>query len=1001
MIGEVVQMRARESDVKQIASLFRDQGPGAARSRYVTDSRAQLEVEMICKPIPYAFQNSAHKYMYGIELKLGLKRLYVVQRIRELLEAIARGECYELSRTFSYDPQLHSFSSAVDATVHHLIEVYRNEQMYRETSALYSGHVANRVSGDRVLLIPPMAWETLLPLLVRASASGAVKLEVDGSTYTGMQVTDEAIPVAYQFGEAAQEGEDGYQLRIQGLDKLIVMDAYDQLLIDGRIRKLSTAQCKQLAELQAILVRADQEEVRIPAEQMSPFMDQVLPSLMKLGEVQITESISERILRTELQARMYLDRVRDRLLVGLEFQYGDIVINPLEHEERRPAESRILIRDGEKEAHIAALIEQCPFAKTEGGYFMEDEDSEFEFLYEVMPQLEKLLKVYATSAVKVRLAGGDLEPPKVNVEVDERTDWLEVKFQMDGIAESEIRKLLQSLEAKRRYHRLPSGAFVPLETAAFQEIIRFMNEAGVRKADLGIERGGAAGLRIPLVRALGLEVPLGGNGVGAVKLNRTLRQLLTNLRNPDQLDFPVPAGLQEVLRDYQRYGYQWMRTLAFYQFGGILADDMGLGKTVQAITFLVSMLPEIREAGKPAIIVAPSSLMYNWRNEFRKFAPEVRVVIADGTSSQRRQIWKNAAQVDVVITSYPLLRMDHELFTGTEFHTLILDEAQYFKNHTTQTARAVKVVRARYRFALTGTPIENRLDELWSIYGAVFPALFPDGRQAFHDLTREQVAARIRPFLLRRLKSDVLSELPEKIETLQASELLPEQKKLYLAYLAKLQQDTLKHLDKDTRDQNRIRMLAGLTRLRQLCCHPVLFSEGYTGSSAKFEQLLEIIEECRSAGRRALIFSQFTEMLGIIRRELGALGVPFFYLDGQTPSAERVQLCDRFNDGERDLFLISLKAGGTGLNLTGADTVILYDLWWNPAVEQQAADRAHRIGQKKVVQVIRLVAQGTIEDKMVELQARKLDLIDEVIGSGQGSLSSLTEEDLRELLGIG
>lgn len=413
----------------------------------------------------------------------------------------------------------------------------------------------------------------------------------------------------------------------------------------------------------------------------------------------------------------------------------------------------------------------------------------------------------------------------------------------------------------------------------------------------------------------------------------------------------------------------------------------------------MSVLPEIAESGRPALIVSPASLVYNWRNELTKFAPDIKAVIADGSKAERVRTLREASQADVIITSYPLLRRDVEQFAELSFHTLILDEAQSFKNYASQTAQAVKSLQAKYRFALTGTPVENSLEELWSIFSAVFPDLFPS-RQAFNDLSRETVAKRIRPFLLRRLKTDVLKELPEKIESLQASELLPEQKKLYLAYLAKLQQETLKHLDEDTFGQNRIRILAGLTRLRQLCCHPALFVDGYDGGSAKFDQLMEMIEECQSAGKRVLIFSQFTEMLGLIGRELGYRGLPFFYLDGKTPAVERVELCSRFNDGERDLFLISLKAGGTGLNLTGADTVILYDLWWNPAVEQQAADRAHRIGQKNIVQVIRLVAQGTVEDKMYELQQKKKHLVEEVLKPGQETLSALTEQEIREILMI-
>lgn len=288
---------------------------------------------------------------------------------------------------------------------------------------------------------------------------------------------------------------------------------------------------------------------------------------------------------------------------------------------------------------------------------------------------------------------------------------------------------------------------------------------------------------------------------------------------------------------------------------------------------------------------------------------------------------------------------------------------------------------------------------MWSIFHVVFPELFR-GLKEFSKLPHENIVRRIRPFLLRRVKEDVLSELPEKIDSLELVELLPEQKKLYAAYLAKLRHDTLKHLDKDTIRKNRIKILAGLTRLRQICCHPGLFVDGYKGKSAKFDHLMRIIEESKQSGRRLLIFSQFTKMLEFIGIALTRKGMSFFYLNGQTPAEERVEICERFNRGERDLFLISLKAGGTGLNLMGADTVILYDTWWNPAVEEQAAGRAHRMGQKNTVQVIKLVARGTIEEKMMELQDRKRHLVEEVIDSHERAMGALTEDDIREILMI-
>ncbi|NOU94295.1 helicase SNF [Paenibacillus sp. LMG 31456] len=961
--------------------LFDHKPHRTSSTRALFDARTPLEVEFICRTFPYGYR----KYLFGIEMKVGQKRLYIVQKIREFLDRIEHRESYVFSKNFTYDPELHSFQKENDAVIRQLSQIYNNEQMYRETSSHYSIN-SNSLSGDRMLLIPAVSWEALLPLLIKAPS---VQLMQGDRSFDGIHLSDESIPLFFKFDQAAHS--DGYQLDIQGLEQIIVMEAYGIALFEGKLLKLQPDQCKRLTELKQMLESSRKHLIQIPQEQMEPFMEKVVPGLMKLGSVSIAQSVSERIEHTPLKAMLYLDRVRDRLLAGLEFQYGDIVINPLEGTSQKRGNDRILMRDGEQERQIMDLMEQSLFAKTEGGYFMEDEEAEYDFLYHIVPQLEKLLKVYATSAVKARLYTGNT-PPKISVDVDERTDWLECQFDMEGIPESEIRNLLKSLEEKRNYHRMPNGALLPLESTEFQEIISFMNEMGISKDDI---KGTI--FHLPVIRGLHLlDSQRQGN---AVKLGKSYRRLLENMRNPDNLDFVVPESLTSVLRDYQKYGFQWMKTLAHYHFGGILADDMGLGKTLQSIAFIVSVLPEIRNREQPAIIVSPASLVYNWRNELKKFAPEIRSVIADGSRTERSGVLKNLSQVDVVITSYPLLRRDIDLYVNQSFHTLILDEAQVFKNHATQTAHAVKELQAQYRFALTGTPVENRLEELWSIFDAVFPELFPR-RKEFNELSREIVAKRIRPFLLRRLKTEVLKELPDKIESLQASELLPDQKKLYLAYLAKLQKETLKHLNEESFQKNRIKILAGLTRLRQLCCHPALFVEDYAGSSAKFEQLLEIVEECRSAGKRMLIFSQFTEMLGLIGRELGYQGVPHFYLDGKTPTSERVELCNRFNEGERELFLISLKAGGTGLNLTGADTVILYDLWWNPAVEQQAADRAHRIGQKNVVQVIRLVSQGTVEDKMYELQQKKKNLIDEVIQPGQEALSALTEHEIREILMI-
>lgn len=964
-----------------VLALFASKPARSAASRGLYDAREPLDVEFLCRAVPWGYRD----YRLGVELKLGPKRLFIVQNIHSFLDCVERGEPFSFTRHFTYDPSLHRFKPEDDAVLRQLIGIGRSVRLAGE-SGQSSAPAALRPGGTRLFVVPPFSWEALQPLLAQASAA---VLEQDGRLYGGVCYTDERLPLAFAFEQTAKGGD---ALRAEGLDDIVVLEAYGAALAEGGLRRLEQEPCRRLGELKRLLTSSDTDRIPIAPEQIAPFMDQVMPGLLKLGSVHIAREVSERLLHRPLKAKLYLDRVRDRLLAALEFHYGDLVVHPLEAKGGLPGEGRILMRDGERENRLLELMAQGGFTQTEGGFFLEGEEAEFEFLYRIVPQIEQLADVYATSAVKARLHTGHT-PPRASAELDERTDWLEIHFDLGGIPESEIRLVLKSLEEKRSYYRLPGGALAPLEGEAFEELLRLMNTVGIRSDDVS---GNV--LRLPAFRSMAL-LDVDQSGSQAVRLGKTLRGMLAHLRNPEDLDFPVPPGLRTVLRDYQVYGYQWLKTLALYRFGGVLADDMGLGKTVQSIAFLVSVLPDIRARREPALVVAPASLMYNWRNELRTFAPEVRVRIVDGTREERARALRAADEADVLVTSYPLLRRDAALYAASAFHTLVLDEAQAFKNDATQTARAVKALRAGHRFALTGTPLENGLAELRSIYDAVFPGLFP-GRKAFGELSRETVARRIRPFLLRRLKQDVLQELPGKIETLHVSELLPAQKRLYAAYLAKLQQDTLKHLDEGSSETNRIRLLAGLTRLRQLCCHPALFLEEYEGSAAKFEQLLELIDECRGAGKRLLVFSQFTRMLGLIGRELGQRGVPFFYLDGETAAAGRVGLCDRFNRGERDVFLISLKAGGTGLNLTGADTVVLYDLWWNPAVEQQAADRAHRIGQKRVVQVIRLIAQGTIEEKMVALQQRKLELIRQVVQPDDEAFGAFTEAELRELLSL-
>ncbi|MUK88945.1 helicase SNF [Ornithinibacillus sp. L9] len=935
------------------------------------ENRKVLDMAIFCKVV--AIDNG--DYMFGVELSIASQR---IADIREFLEHVREGRKYGISKELTYDPIEHCFEKVDDTVIHQLMLIVEDEKIYRR--AILS--VPNRQYNKAMVLVPASSWKRLAPLLVHASK---VTLQYGERNIRDFHMSEDPLPLTFVF--TGNKGS-GYKLVIDGFNQMVVLKQYDTVLFEGKIVAVTREESERLFELKRIVEHSGTNEIPIPGHQLKYYMEQLLPALRKMGEVHLSGEITAQLQKTPLQAKLYLDRVKNRLLAGVEFHYENVVINPLDN--RQPQLGSMIIRDTVKEEEVLQLMEESQFNQTESGYFLQNEELEYNFLYHELPKLQKLVQVYATTAVRARIIPKSTIPMIKVKHKKERTNWLDFTFEMDGIPEQEIKEVLAALEEKRKYYRLRDGALLSLETREMQEIQRFLHAAPVQDDEWEKQ------FEVPVVEGLRLLNTMEDSNT--VSLETSFREFLATINHPDQLQFEVPAPLDGVLRNYQKLGYKWMKSLASYGFGGILADDMGLGKTVQSIAFILSELPSIRESKQPALIVCPSSVTYNWQSEIMKFAPEIQTIIIDGNKADRVMLQSETNDIDVFITSYPLLRSDLKWYENQEFHVIFFDEAQVFKNPLTQTARGVKKLKANHRFALTGTPMENALEELWSIFHVVFPELFL-GLKEYSNLTKKQISRRIRPFMLRRVKEDVLRELPEKHEAIESSEMHPEQKKLYASYLAKLRHDTLKHLDKETIRKNRIKILAGLTRLRQICCHPRLFVDDYEGSSAKFEQLKQIIDESKQSGRRVLIFSQFTKMLNLIGQELAFQGIPYFYLDGQIPSEERVDLCNRYNNGEHDIFLISLKAGGTGLNLTGADTVIFYDSWWNPAVEEQAADRAHRIGQKQTVQVIKLVAKGTIEEKMNELQNKKRHLIEEIIDPNDEQLETLTEEDIQELLG--
>ncbi|MGG1649776.1 SNF2 helicase associated domain-containing protein [Paenibacillus sp. NRS-1780] len=985
----------------QLMELFRQAGAGLlqADSEYTSIHREQLQVEYIC----HVEDSSYRGEQISIEMKIGAKRAYIVQKLRAFLNSVEKGESLRFTKLFSYDPATQCFSDTDRQLLELLIDIKNGEQMYQRLLNPYSIGEASP-GNSRALLIPPMNWPEVYKLLQHCDS---VTWEGTGTLGNAqMAAPDETLPIEF---DVVSGMSDSYKLNVKGLNETALLSSYGLAVTWGRIFEENPVKLKQLSKMRDTLsAYGSENSVDISAAQIELFVQQTLPVLRKTGKVSLDKRVRERIVEPVLVSKSFLDRDDDKLFVRIEFDYEGTLLNPLDKAGLQRTHSKtILIRNMEGENRVLHALESSRMRRNGSRWIATTDDEVYDTLYHVLPELEGLTEVYISQSAR-NIRYKQQSRPKIKAELTSELDWFNVSFELEGMNQQELRDIMFGIMEKKKYIRLRGGAFLSLEGEEYATFGRIAEELSVKRADV---KGGT----VKLATLKALQLSDDSQGASSLRIGKHLRRFLDRLRHPERLDYDLPESLSEVLRDYQVQGFQWLKNLSSFRFGGILADDMGLGKTLQTIAYIRSELDcktgDEAQIGKPlasnhspgpVLVVTPASLTYNWENEFKRFAPDIRVEVVAGKKEQRSGLLATAegeVGPEVVITSYPLLRRDFEWYEGKTFSILILDEAQAIKNAGSLTAQLVKQLSASHRFALTGTPIENSLEELWSIFDAVFPALF-SGRKNFRDIPREQLARVVAPFILRRLKKDVLEELPEKIETVQRSELSDEQKKLYTAFLSQLRNDTIQDLQTDGFQKSRMKILAGITRLRQLCCHPSLFVEDYQGASGKLEQLLEIVADARANGRRMLIFSQFTSMLKMILPALEERGTGVFYLSGSTPARERVNMCRRFNEGENDVFLISLKAGGTGLNLTGADTVILYDLWWNPAVEEQAASRAHRMGQKRVVQVIRLVAEGTIEETMLELQQRKKDLIQDILDPVDGASSTLTEEDIRQLLRV-
>lgn len=739
-------------------------------------------------------------------------------------------------------------------------------------------------------------------------------------------------------------------------------------------------------EIVDVIYGLNGNDIKIGASNLGDFYYDILPKL-KTYQNLIIEDEDKIIENVPVRPvfKFYLDALDGLVTCKCDVYYKEDKYNLLEDRGSRDFEREGVI--------INYLLEDFEEYKDDELCIKNDD-----CLYHLLTSLNELREygeVFSTARFD---SLGVKKKVKVSVGVRVQSDLLNLNL-ISNLEKDELLAVLSSYKQKKKYHRLRSGEFVDMNDKDLDKLLSLKEEMNITDKKFLKED-----IKLPSYRILSLNEELDEFESIDVKRDKHFNDYVKRFENIDISSYELPKDLNADLRSYQVYGFKWLNVLYDCGFGGILADEMGLGKTLQVISLLAYRNKEKIKS----LIVTPASLVYNWYAEFNKFAPFIKVGMVVGNKDERSALLTRRHEYDVLITSYDLLKRDIDLYSDISFDVEIIDEAQYIKNQTTGAAKAVKEINSKKRFALTGTPIENRLSELWSIFNYLMPdylysyeyfrkhfesPIVNDGDEYASNMLKKMIG----PFILRRRKMDVLKDLPEKIERVYYANFDSRQKEIYDAQVMKISK-LVENEDEKAFSTSKIAILAELMKVRQICCDPSLLLENYKGGSAKKDTCLQLIEESIDGGHKLLVFSQFTSMLEILEEELNKKKIAYYKITGATDKKERLELCNKFNKDDVKVFLISLKAGGTGLNLIGADIVIHYDPWWNEAVISQATDRTHRIGQTNTVTVYKLIAKDTLEEKILKLQEDKQNLADEILSGANTSLSSMSKDELLELL---
>ena len=936
-----------------------------------------------------------------IEFKIGNQRMYKLKNLAEFYDRMINKEKYKYGNKLEF---IHKKEMFVDKDQEILQFILKHSETIRfvnssvNTSYRYYGKALN----EGYILLNNSGIDEIFEILKGQEISFQKEYK------------DERIEFKNENPDLhfvmKKKGKEEYQIVLnQKIDimrdiDIIIGKEYKYLLIDDVLYRCDKKYEQTTFKLLKMLKDNFMTELIFGKEQLPELFSIILLKLKNSIEFKgINEQQIEQYKPKKLVVKLFLDYDKnEHILADAKFCYGEEEFNPLQQ--------KIKIkypRDVVAENKALNLLRKTGFmyyAQKEC-FILPDEDKIYSFLLNDVNEYMQKFEVMVTDEFKSK----QIKQPKIgNLGIKVENNLLTIDLTNLNIDISELKEIMAKYELKKKYHKLKDGTFINLEE---NQDIEFIDKL-VTGMDIDFKELENGPVKLPVNRSLYLNQLLKTINNTPITKNAEYKKIINGLeKDSDETDIEIPASLDSVLRYYQKTGYKWLKTLDNYKFGGILADDMGLGKTIQMLSIIAGYIDENKEEKRASIVICPSSLTLNWQNESQKFTNKLKTMVIRGNAQERKEQIKNIGKYDLIITSYDLLKRDIEFYKENKyaFRFAITDEAQYLKNSNTQNAKAVKEIVADTRYALTGTPIENSLAELWSIFDYIMPGYlfaYKKFKTEFevpivkeeNQKAMKKLRMLIEPFILRRTKKEVLTELPEKTITVLNNQMKEEQEKIYLNYLAQAKQDIAETIDVKGFERSHIQVLSALTRLRQICCHPSLFIKDYKEGSSKLEQCIEIIKDAIESGHKILLFSGYTSMFEIIEKELNKNGISYFKLTGATKIDERIRMVDEFNESKDiKVFLISLKAGGTGLNLTGADMVIHYDPWWNASAENQATDRAYRIGQKNNVQVYKLITKNSIEEKIYELQKKKSTLIDNVLDTRTSFISKLSKEDIMKL----